>query len=99
MTVPNPFIQIAVDPVGTAGWIGYGLFLTAFVLLSTGWGLRKIGDLGTKYRRNHHTDEWWSGPFDIGIVPPASWTATLAAVLFVWSFTAWAGGALVWLVG
>jgi len=99
MTVPNPFIEFAVDPVGALAWVGYALLLVGIVLMALWWSLRKLGTLAVQYRKNSHTDAWWSGPFDIGIVPPPQWTASLSAVIFVWAVTAWAISALFWLIG
>jgi hypothetical protein len=99
VTPPNPFVELARNPVGTLALAGYALGLLALSLMSTWWSLRTIGRLGNRWRANHHTDDWWSGPFEIGFVPPPKWSATFCAVLFVWAVTAWALSALVWIAG
>jgi len=95
----NPFIRFAVDPVGTLVAVGYALVLLGLILASLWWSLRKAGTLATRYKKNRHTDKWWSGPLDIGIVPPPDWTATAVGILFVWAVTLWAVSALIWVVG
>lgn len=99
MSPPNPFIELATDPVGTLALAGYALLLASLILMATWWSLRTAGTLYVQYRKNQHTDAWWSGPFEIGVVPPPRWTATAAAVGFVWAVTLWALSALVWLIG
>lgn len=96
---PNPFIALAEDPVGTLALAGYALALLALALMSTWWSLRTAGKLYVQWAKNNHTDAWWSGPFDIGVIPPPRWSATAAAVGFVWAVTLWALSAIVWVVG
>jgi len=98
MTVPNPFIELAQDPIGTLAVVGYALVLFGLILAATWWSLRKVGILANRYQKNRHSDAWWSGPFDIGIVPPPDWTATAVMILFVWAITLWALSALVWVI-
>jgi len=96
---PNPFIELARDPVGTLALAGYALVLVGIAMSSLWWSLRTAGKLGTQWQRNHHTSEWWSGPFEIGVVPPPKWSAWAVVVVFVWAITLWAVSALVWVIG
>jgi len=97
--VVNPFVELARDPVAALSVAGAVLALLALALAASWWSLRKLGRLAVRYRRNSHTDEWWSGPLGIGTLPPPEWTATLVVVLFCWAVTLWAVGAVVYLVG
>jgi hypothetical protein len=95
----NPFVELVRDPVGTLAVIGTALVLAGVALSATWWSLRQLGVLAVRYRSNRHTEKWWSGPLDVGVVPPPDWTARLVAVLFVWAVALWALGAIVYLIG
>ena len=94
----NPFIELARDPVGVLAWVGYALLLLGLILASTWWSLRKVGTLAVQYQKNRHSDRWWSGPLNVGVVPPPDWTANAVVVLFVWAVTFWAVSAIVYLI-
>lgn len=96
---PNPFIELARDPVGTLALLGYALVLLGVAMASLWWSLRTGAKLVVQWQRRGRTDDWWSGPFEIGVVPPPSWTAWAVAVVFVWAITAWSVSALVWVIG
>lgn len=94
----NPFIELGRNPISAFAMLGYLLFLLTFVILSTGYCLRTAGNLYVRYKHNGHTKQWWSGPLDVGIVPPASWSARAATIPLVFAFTAWAIGGIIWIV-
>ena len=96
----NPFIELATDPVGTLAWIGYALLLAGLVLAAVPWAIRQAGVLTVRYQKNRTRDSWWSfGDRRAGYIPPLSWLARAFGVVFVLAVTAWAAGALLWLVG
>jgi hypothetical protein len=97
---PNPFVALAEDPVGTLAWLGYTLLMLGIVILALPWSVRKSAWLYARYRQNRAGDRWWSfGDSNVGYIPPAGWLSQAFFVLFVLAVTAWALGALAWLVG
>lgn len=96
----NPFVELARDPVAAFAWLGYALFLSALILTALPWALRKTAWLFDRWKANKRSPSWWSfGDSNLGYIPPPGWLAWSFAVLFVLAVTAWALGALFWLVG
>ena len=96
----NPFIEFASDPVGTLAWLGYALFLVGVVGAAIPWAVRQAAMLVVRYRKNRHDKEWFSfGNRRAGYVPPLSWLVRAFGVCLVLATTAWAVGALFWLIG
>jgi hypothetical protein len=96
----NPFIEFARDPVGVLAWLGYALFLVTVVVIALPWSVRKSAWLIARYQQNRASDSWWSfGDRNAGYIPPQGWLLHAASVCLVLAVSAWAVGALIWLVG
>lgn len=111
---PNPFIELARDPIATFAWLGYGLLLLAIVLavlavvvVAVPWSIRQTAKLVAHYYRDRRSDDWWSfGDTPVGYLPPGSWlagafkvVAVYIALAFLMGIASWAVGGLIWLVG
>ncbi|AFH22483.1 hypothetical protein OSG_eHP27_00155 [environmental Halophage eHP-27] len=98
--VTNPFIKFATDPVGVLAWLGYAFLLVGIVFTAVPWAFRQGATLVVQYRKNRHTDAWWSfGARRNGYLPPLGWLSRAFGVCIVLAVTAWAVSALFWLVG
>lgn len=100
MTPPNPFIEFAQDPVGVLAWVGYVLVLVGLGVAGLRTILRGFPTLYIQWRKNRHTDAWWSvGDLPYGVIPPARWTAMLLLYIGVLVALVWVAGALLWVLG
>lgn len=96
----NPFIALARDPILALAALGYGLALLAIGVVGASYAIRTLGEQVATFRNQRHQSQWWSfGESSRGWIPPADWAARTAWALLVLAATAWAWGALVWLVG
>lgn len=97
--VPNPFIELAQDPVSALAWTGYAMLMLAILVGAIPWAVRQTATLAVRYRKNRASADWWAfGERRNGYIPPLSWLSRLFAVLLVLMATAWALGALVWVL-
>jgi len=100
MSPPNPFVELAQDPVGVLAWLGYLLFMLAVVAAAVPWAVRKSAWLLHRYQQDRHKRDWWSfGDRTDGYIPPTWWLGWAFMVIFVLAIAVWALSALVWLVG
>ena len=97
---PNPFIELARDPVGTLAALGYALILAAIAFGAVRTVLRELPRLYVQYDRNKHTNDWWAfGERRDGYIPPLGWSMRFAASLVILAVAAFAASALVWFIG
>lgn len=97
---PNPFIELARDPIATLGWLGYFFGMVAIVVALVPWAIRHGAKLIDAYYRDRKSDDWWAfGDARTGYIPPGDWLLGAFKVLAVLAVASWALGSLVWLVG
>lgn len=94
----NPFVYAAESPVAFFGWLGYGLLMTLVAFLATAYAIRQSAKAITLADSNHRQKDWWGDAFD-GWLPPVTWIARVASVLFVLAIAAWAVGSVLWFLG
>jgi Ca2+/H+ antiporter len=99
MTPPNPFIELAKDPVVTLAWFGYALLMLTIFGLGLAFTLRKGATLlAYATDQNNRQRDWWGEALN-GWLPPAWWIGWAAVVLLVWVVIALTLGALLWVLG
>jgi hypothetical protein len=96
--IPNPFIELARDPVAFFGLLGYALATTMFALGGVSWAIRQGSICVTLADRNHRQKQWWGDTLD-GWFPPPSWQLRVASVLLALTLSSWAIGGLLWFAG
>jgi hypothetical protein len=99
--IPNPFIELARDPVATISALGYLVLLVGILLFGVPHAVRiLVEDVYLDWKQNNHRDKWrrlWGDgpgylpPFGIGL--RALWAFVVIAVAFE------AVAALVWFMG
>lgn len=98
--VPNPFIQLAQDPVGVLSAVGYLLLLVAILIVGVPHAVRTLADVYADWRENNHRKKWarlWGeGP---GYLPP--FTVAIKAMwgLFVLFAAFESVAAVLWFAG
>lgn len=99
MTPPNPFIELARDPVATLGWLAYTVLVLAILLVGLSYTIRHgfhLYALATD--RNTRQRDWWGETHD-GWLPPTAWQLGALKVCIALSSALLAAASVVWLAG
>jgi len=96
--VPNPFIELAQDPITVLAITGYAILLAVILTLGLAFTLRKGATLlAYATDRTNRQRYFWGSALD-GWLPPAWWIGWTAVVGLVWVAIFWATSALVWVI-
>lgn len=94
----NPFVYLAESPVEFFALLGYALIMLFFVFLSLIFVARQTAEVYQSWSIRNKRADWWRW-MDVIPVPPTLVILRAASVPFVLALTAWAIGALVYIVG
>jgi hypothetical protein len=96
MSPPNPFIELARDPVATLGWLGYVFLITTTTVFAAGYAARMATELWATADRTARQRDWYGDTLD-GWLPPTQWTLGAAKLTIALTVAAWAVASLVWI--